>query len=309
MTSEILAENALSTHQAADALGALRKSQTPQAKTEATEQAEVLTPEAEGDVTDVVEQLSEPEAQSESEPEVEEVVSLTLPDGVRINADEAIKGYLRQSDYTRKTQQLSAVEKQRQEEHNQEIVRLRQLAESMPQETEPDWISLLDQIDVKEVQKAQLMWKRRVETKQAAQAALAAAERQQLERAFQNTVEVLGSGQFEPKWRDPKSRDEGLNTVVRYGQELGLTRDDLNLALTSPAAVIALEKARRWDALQSSKPEAIKQTATKPKGFAPGAKPGGKAQVTSAQTALNRLRQTNSTEDAIAAIKALRRPN
>jgi len=153
------------------------------------------------------------------------------------------------------------------------------------------------------------MWKRRVETKQAAQAALASAERQQLERAFQNTVEVLGSGQFEPKWRDPKSRDEGLNTVVRYGQELGLTRDDLNLALTSPAAVIALEKARRWDALQSSKPEAVKQAAAKPKVFAPGAKPGGKAQGGVAQTAMNRFKQTHSTDDAMATLRALRGKN
>ena len=302
MTSEI-SENALSPRDGADALAALRKAHNPEAEPAANQD-----PDAEGNLTAVVD-VEEPTDQSDSEPEQEEVVSLTLPDGQRINADEAVKGYLRQSDYTKKTQQLSSFERQRQDEHGQEIARLRQLAESMPQETEPDWITLLDQIEPREVQKAQLMWKRRVETKQAAQAALASAERQQLERAFQNTVEVLGSGQFEPKWRDPKSRDEGLNTVVRYGQELGLTRDDLNLALTSPAAVIALEKARRWDALQSSKPEAVKQAAAKPKVFAPGAKPGGKAQGGVAQTAMNRFKQTHSTDDAMATLRALRGKN
>jgi hypothetical protein len=310
MTSEITSESALSTHEATDALGALRQKQTPQAtqsQRDTEQPEEQLPPDAEGDVTDVVDETAEPEADSESEPQAEEVVKLTLPDGETINADEAVKGYLRQSDYTRKTQQISQAEKQRQEEYGREIQRLREVYDSLPQEQEPDWISLLDQIDPKEVQKAQLLWKRRVEAKQSAKAALETAQRQQLERAFQNTLEVLGSGQIEPSWKDPKKREEGLSTVVKYGQEHGLTREDLNLALTSPVAISFMEKARKWDALQASKPAAIKQTAAKPKGFAPGARPGGKATVSNAQTAIKRLQQTHSTDDAIAAIRALRR--
>ncbi len=310
MTSEVISENALSTHEATDALGALRQKQTPQAKQperETPQEEEVLQPAAEGDEPAVADEAAEPEAESELEPAVEEVVKLTLPDGETINADEAVKGYLRQSDYTRKTQQLSAMEKQRQEEVAREIQRLRQVYESLPQEQEPDWISLLDQIDPKEVQKAQLLWKRREEAKKAAKAALEEAQRQQLERAFQNTLEVLGSGQIEPSWKDPKKREEGLSNVVKYGQEHGLTREDLNLALTSPTAIAMMEKARKWDELQKSKPQAIKQTVAKPKGFAPGARPGGKATVNTAQTAIKRLAQTHSTDDAVAAIKALRR--
>lgn len=300
--------NALSVHDGVSALAELMKSAAPKVDTPQIPPAGEQAADAEADSTDVVTD-EEPDAPSESEPETEEVVQLTLPNGERINAEEAVKGYLRQSDYTKKTQQLSQIERQRQDEHTQYIERLRVLADSMPQEKEPDWLSLLDQIEPKEVQKAQIMWKQRAETKAAAKAAIEYAERQQLEQAFQNTMEVIGSGEFEPKWRDSKARDVGLNQVVQYGQDLGLSRQDLNIALTTPAAIIALEKARRWDELQKAKPKAIKETVEKPKVFTPGAKPGGKNSVDPTKTAINRLRQTNSNEDAIAALKSLRRPN
>lgn len=300
--------NALSVHDGVSALAELMKSAAPKMDTPQIPPAGEQAADAEADSTAVVTD-EEPDAPSESEPETEEVVQLTLPNGERINAEEAVKGYLRQSDYTKKTQQLSQIERQRQDEHTQYIERLRVLADSMPQEKEPDWLSLLDQIEPREVQKAQIMWKQRAETKAAAKAAIEYAERQQLEQAFQNTMEVIGSGEFEPKWRDPKARDVGLNQVVQYGQDLGLSRQDLNIALTTPAAIIALEKARRWDELQKAKPKAIKETVEKPKVFTPGAKPGGKNSVDPTKTAINRLRQTNSNEDAIAALKSLRRPN
>lgn len=95
MTSEI-SENALSPRDGADALAALRKAHNPEA-----EPAANPDPDAEGNLTAVVD-VEEPTDQSDSEAEQEEVVSLTLPDGQRINADEAVKGYLRQSDYTKR---------------------------------------------------------------------------------------------------------------------------------------------------------------------------------------------------------------
>ena len=49
----------------------------------------------------------EPAEPEEPEAPKPDPVTLTLPDGTQISADEAAKGYLRQADYTRKSQELA----------------------------------------------------------------------------------------------------------------------------------------------------------------------------------------------------------
>lgn len=52
----------------------------------------------------------EPAATEEAAPEVEPAM-LSLPDGTQVPADEAVKGYLRQADYSRKTQEAAEMRK------------------------------------------------------------------------------------------------------------------------------------------------------------------------------------------------------
>lgn len=62
------------------------------------------TPEAdEGEATD--DGTEEPAEPEEAEPEAPAQIS--LPDGTQVTLDEAVKGYLRQADYTRKAQEVS----------------------------------------------------------------------------------------------------------------------------------------------------------------------------------------------------------
>lgn len=53
---------------------------------------------------------AEEPAATEEQPEPEPVM-LSLPDGTKVPADEAVKGYLRQADYSRKTQEASEMRK------------------------------------------------------------------------------------------------------------------------------------------------------------------------------------------------------
>ena len=62
------------------------------------------TPEAEtGDATD--DGSEEPAETEEAEPE--QPAQISLPDGTQVTLDEAVRGYLRQADYTRKAQEVS----------------------------------------------------------------------------------------------------------------------------------------------------------------------------------------------------------
>lgn len=61
--------------------------------------------EAENDATDEGEEPAEPEAPAEAE--VLPTAKVKLPDGTTATADELVKGYLRQADYTRKTQEAA----------------------------------------------------------------------------------------------------------------------------------------------------------------------------------------------------------
>lgn len=66
------------------------------------------TPEAdEGEATD--DGTEEPAEPEEAEPEAPAQIS--LPDGTQVTLDEAVKGYLRQSDYSRKTQEVAGLRK------------------------------------------------------------------------------------------------------------------------------------------------------------------------------------------------------
>lgn len=91
--------------------------------------------------------------------------------------------------------------------------------------------------------------------------------------------------------------DELGEKIVKYALDKGYQQADL-LAMTDPKWVIAMDKARRFDALQTAKTELKAKAKDAPAFVKPGAP---RAKVDPQADAMKRLRKDNSTESAEAA--------
>lgn len=308
--------NALSVNSGADALAALRQKETPET-TEAEEQAEVESEEVEAEASEEVEtdgeadetEESSEEADDESEPEEQESIEITLPSGDKITAEEAAKGYLRESDYTRKMQQgkseLQKLEAQTTEQLKTLDSLYQELSNLRPRE--PDWDKVAEEFGETEALKYQRNWDKQQKTYDAARRQIEQQKQHSLAQQQMQARDMLQSGQLIPEWASPENLGKGLEGVSKYLSGYGYP-EELLAQIADPVAISIAEKARRYDELQSVKPEAKKAVKAKPKPL----KPGSKTHVRTAQEqdkakVINRFRQTKTLEDGMAAIQMLRK--
>lgn len=297
--------NALSIHDGADVLAGLRQQQ------EQTEESGEQTPDTEE--PEVTEEGGEPEPQEagseseESDDEESGVVQINLPDGSKITADEAAKGYLRTGDYTRKTQALSEKERQFQAQTAEFVQRLQgvyqEVASLLPQE--PDWSSRVDEVGSDQAMKEQIQWNNRQKALNNARATIEQQNRQAMAQAQIKARETLLAGEFDASWKDPAKLTKAMEGVSDYLSNYGYGAEILT-SLADPNIAVIAEKARRYDELQKAKPEAKKMLKDKPKPM----KPGGKSQETGKErdtkSAMNRFHQTKTQDDALSALAKLR---
>lgn len=296
--------NALSIHDGADALAALKQPQaTEEESTEETPDAEEVEVQEEGGEPEAQEAEAESE---EAEPEESES-QITLPDGTQITAQEAVKGYLREGDYTRKTQALRQKESQFEAQASEYVKRLngvfQEVVSLLPQE--PDWSSRVDEVGADQAFKEQQQWNARIKVLQNARAEIEQNEKATAARAQMKARETLLTGEFDKSWSDPKVLSKAMENVSEYlsgyGYEAGVLQ-----SIADPNVAIIAEKARRYDELQKAKPEAKKLLKAKPKPLKPGGKSMQTAKEKGEKQVLNRFHQTRTQEDGLAALSALR---
>lgn len=305
MTSGHVPESALSTHDGASALAGLRQ------KIENPESAEEHSPADEAEVEQEQENPEPQEADGESDEQADEeshVVEITLPTGSKITADEAAKGYLRQDDYTRKTQALSQKESQFQAQSAEYVQRLqgvfREVVSLLPQE--PDWAARVDEVGSDQAMKEQIQWNKHQNVLAKARAEIQQQNQMNMAHAQIKARETLLAGEFEPAWKDPKALSAAMEGVSNYLSSYGYAPEVLT-QLADPNIAVIAEKARRYDELQKAKPEAKKMLKDKPKPMKPGSKQQETSQERSSKSTLNRFHQTKSAEDGLAALASLRR--
>jgi hypothetical protein len=273
-----------------------------QAQTQETEEAEP-DPESADEPTEEAE-----EADPEEGEEAEQLVEV---DGKEIPLSELQKGYLRQADYSRKMNEASEKEKA----YTERLELIEGIETAADERAEA--LALVKQIDERIKAYEGVDWaKARAENP--AEAALAAVELLQLQDQRKEAVNAAaqvarkltegrqkldGEKRAEmakvldkelPGWRE----NVGIE-ITKYALSKGYTEKDLG-AITDPRVVIALDKARRFDALQQSK----EQVKAKAKAAPPVVKPGAPRRVDAAQDAMASLRKSNSLEDAEAAFLA-----
>lgn len=285
------------------------KAETTPAKAEpvAQEPIEEATTDdvSDDDTSDVVDDVTDaPEPEPESEP-----VRYRLSDGTEVTADEIEewrRGTLRQSDYTRKTQE-AAKEKKAAEELKAHLAEQQKFYEStvpvisevlkarMPSPPDPammreDPLGYMEAKDAYE--RAVSDYQSIVNAYQQHQERIAAETKAEQERRLHNAKEQLLV--MLPELRAPERmkefQDKLVQNIVHYGYE----PQDLN-GLEDPRMVAVLKDAIAYRELKASQPKAI----SKAKDAAPVQVPGKRSspQEAAQKAKQERLRQLRKTGD------------
>ena len=270
--------------------------ETEEVEVEATEESEdseeiLQADDAEEDESEEIEDDEEAVEAVEEEP-VEKTYRVRVgEDEIDLTLDELQSGYMRQSDYTRKTQQVAEGRKQAQAEL-QALAAERQTyadqlaaVEAALQQSEPSqefWDSLNaeDPIEYSRQREAyrdrkDAMVQVQAEKERVHQEQLATLQSQQQEHLKQEGQKLL---QAIPEWQNPDIATKEKNAVFTYAQRhLGYTADEISRA-GDHRAITAIRKAYLYDELMKQKPAAAKKAKKAPK-MVKGGQPTSKRQI------------------------------
>ena len=243
-------------------------------------------------------------------------------DGEEKTIEELRSGFLRQKDYTRKTQEL-AESRKAVEAKDQEIERERAeyaqllpaMAERIQQaaEQEPDWDTLYD-TDPVMAAKAERQWRKEQEAR-AAQLQAVQAEQQRMQQIAAQKQEQMQQSYLEqqrhilpdiiPEWRDKKVAATEATQIRDFLLGEGFSEQDVS-GMSNATLVKLARKAMLYDRGETRANE-VKAKPKKPrtKTLKSGSRASQPKRTSAAQEAQNRARKTGRVTDAAAAIKAL----
>lgn len=252
------------------------------------------------------EENTETVSEGKSEPEAEEILSsnakIILQDGSTITAEEARKGYLRQADFTRKTQDLAQLRDQQTAQYQAKVKDLEGLHQQLAslQEQEPDWLALAQDpnVDPKQLQASQAYWQRKKAVATQAQQEIANARAMAVRTAKAEAYKVLNSGEYNKAWTDPKELSKGLDAVAGYMMDKYGYGDSFIANITDPNIIVAFDKARQLDELKAQKPKAVLAVKGKPAPFKPGAKSTASPQSENLRALTEAFRSNPTIENA-----------
>jgi hypothetical protein len=253
--------------------------------------------------------------ESDDDPEV--VVRVDGSD-VRVKLSEALAGYSRTQDYTRKTMALSEKAKAAEQKaaevntaREQYVEKLTLLEQALKSQAgpEPDWAKERQELTPSEFAALKADWDI---SQQAAQRVVA--ERQ----AEQNKVAEERSTQYQaylasemdklhaviPELKDPAKSEARLNELRDYGLKAGFSEQEID-SWADHRAFVVLDKALKYDKSQKVKDAAKKKLTPPGKVVRPGAAKKPKKAVPELQRAKARLAKTGRIEDAARAFMHL----
>jgi len=313
-----------------EAQAALLKMTEPEGETPETEEA---TPTEEEESQPVAEDESfeeeseeeeEPEGEEESEEtegeEEEELYAVTVNgEEVAVSLDELLSGYSRQSDYTRKTQEIATDRKEMealQQQYNSEVQQIQQERQQymealtnvisnhgaeLEKFSNIDWNTLRENDPIEYVttreqyreaqEKVQVMHNQRAQAQQIQQAEMNKAQHQMLQVEKGKLVEAI------PEWSDPEKQKELAANLQSYAKGQGFTEEELN-SLVDHRSVLVLLKAQKYDQLHNSDVKS-KKLKNKPKVIRSGTGTTSKTTSKSKRAAkMKRLQGSGHVDDA-----------
>ena len=270
---------------------------------------------------------SESDLDDDDDDDGDEYGTLDLSTTIEVGGEEKTieelrSGFLRQKDYTRKTQELAehrkAVEAKDQEmdrERAEYAQLLPAMAERINQaaEQEPDWDTLYD-ADPVMAAKAERQWRKQQEGR-VAQLQAVQAEQQRMHQIAQTKQQQMQQSYLEqqrhvlpdiiPEWRDNKVAATEATQIRDFLINEGFTEQDVS-GMSNATLVKLARKAMLYDRGETRANE-VKAKPKKPrtKTLKSGSRASQPKRVSTAQEAQNRARKTGSVNDAAAAIKAI----
>lgn len=237
---------------------------------------------------------------------------------VEVTLEELQKGYSREADYTRKTQQVS--EERRAFQAEAELVRTErqqyaQLLGSLQAQLQQNAAPKLDMDRL--YSEDPIEWVRQKELARDAEKVHAAiqSERQRLshiqaQEQYQSMQAHLAQQQDAmlkaiPEWSNPDKAKAEKTLLIEWGQKLGFSSDELK-NIFDHRAVVALRKAALYDQMMTKRGNIRPAVNNGPKPAKPGAA-GRMDNVTDARRSQQRLAKTGRVNDAASAIEHLLR--
>jgi len=280
--------------------------ENPESEAEAPEEldAEATETEEAGEADAELEYEADDEAEDDDEEPLFDI------NGQQVTLDEIGKGYLRQQDYTVKTQELAKSRKEMTDLKASiaaERAHLKRMLEMQPVNAsdEPDWVQLATD-DPLEYTRQRAIFdakKAEIEAKQAETRRLQGIEDQENQRKFQqhvaNQSEMMQAAI--PELTGEKASEYKAN-ISTYMIGVGYSKEELS-QLFDHRAVIMADKARKYDALMAKETTVKKKLKKTPTVLRPGSPKGKKvtAQRRKQETRA-RLRKSGSIDDAVASL-------
>ena len=311
-----------------EAQNSLLRMLEPEKETPETEEAQPTEEEESTEETqdesleeETEEEVDETESE-ESEEEIEEnpLYAVTVNgEEQEVSLDELTKGYSRQSDYTRKTQELasernnmaqlqeqwSAEISQAQNERQQYVNALGQIVQQsmigLEQFNDVDWDTLKEEDPIAWVTKSQELKNAQERIRTYQQQAIHAEKQSNQEvakiRAMAAQEEHRKLVQVLPEWSDNEARGKLATDLWSYASTQGFTENELNEVIDHRQFLV-LMKAKKYDDLQNADVKS-KKIKNKPKVIRAG-KGTNKKQTASSKrnVQMKRLRQTGHVDDA-----------
>ena len=300
----------------------------PTEEEESTEETQDESLEEESEEEDESEEEEEESEESaEDDEDEEEPLFSVMANGeeIEVTYDELIKGYSRQADYTRKTQELSNLRQEYErgaQQYAQSLPELENLKQQYSQALgnmisnsvaglerfNIDWNALREDdreeylVKREEYREAQDQIRGLQERKAQEDQAL----NQQAQQNFQNLVvqEHQRMAEQIPEWADKESRAELASSIKQYATSKGFTEQELS-SLVDHRYLITLMKAMKYDGLQDSDIKA-KKLKNKPKVIRSGKGKEKSADSKSKRAAkMKRLRSSGHVDDAASILEDL----
>lgn len=263
--------------------------------------------EAEGEPAEESEESEEAEPEEESEAEPSYTVKIDGKDA-KVPLKELLSGYQRQSDYTRKTQQLAEERREldsikaEREHYAAQLDKVKALIEQA-QPKEPDWDNLIAQ-DPIGAYRLKLQHDRHQEQLRAIEAEQAQVRAAQEADEAKAQAKYLAEQQAKlleaiPEWKDAKKASADKLKMVQHAETYGFSPEEIG-AVTDARTVQILRDAMQWREMQA-KLAKVKPTFQQPAIKTARGGTSSQSPANSLARDMKRLKQTGDTADAAAA--------
>lgn len=259
------------------------------------------------------------EAEDPDEPELYTVK--VNGEEIQVTLDELRNGYSRQSDYTRKSQEIAerrkaieAMEAEISAERAQYAELLPRMREQLQQQlqAEPDWDKLYEQNPAEAI-KLERKWReakqqreQQIQAVEQEQQRLAAIRQQQMQQqvAKQLEAEQARLPEMIPEWKNPETAKKEAKEIREFLLSKGFSEQDVD-GITNAGVVAMARNAMLFEKGRAKISEAKGQAKPGPKPMKAGSRGTQPRQRGDVDKARQRLKQTGRVQDAASVLKSL----